>query len=103
MWSCGDSNQETKIWSIQYNNSNLQKYSFFPLAADAMGDLEQKITGYDLWYLKLTVTSRRDQGIGSVERACEIVILRLRTEDGTEGFGEASSWSVFTGTPKCLT
>ena len=65
-----------------------------------MGDLEQKITGYDLWYLKLPVTSRRDHGIGSVEGVCEVVILRLRTEDGTEGFGEASSWSVFTGTPE---
>ena len=65
-----------------------------------MGDLEQKITGYDLWHLKLPVTSRRDHGIGSVEGACEVVILRLRTEDGTEGFGEASSWSVFTGTPE---
>ncbi|MGV6804700.1 MAG: enolase C-terminal domain-like protein [Ruegeria sp.] len=65
-----------------------------------MGDLTQKIVGYDLWYLKLPVTSRRDHGIGSVEGVCEVVVLRLRSEDGTEGFGEASPWSVFTGTPE---
>lgn len=65
-----------------------------------MGDLEQKIIGYDLWHLELPVTSRRDHGIGSVEGVCEVVVLRLRSEDGTEGFGEASPWSVFTGTPE---
>ncbi|WP_050604491.1 enolase C-terminal domain-like protein [Ruegeria sp. 6PALISEP08] len=65
-----------------------------------MSDLSQKITGYDLWHLKLPVNSRRDHGIGSVEGVCEVVILRLTSEDGTQGFGEASPWSVFTGTPE---
>ncbi|MEM9128070.1 MAG: enolase C-terminal domain-like protein, partial [Pseudomonadota bacterium] len=65
-----------------------------------MSDLEQKIIGYDLWHLRLPVTSRRDHGIGSVEGDCEVIVLRLRSEDGTEGFGEASPWSVFTGTPE---
>ncbi len=67
---------------------------------DNMSDLDQKITGFDLWHLKLPVTSRRDHGIGSVAGACEIVVLRLTAEDGSEGFGEASPWSVFTGTPE---
>ncbi len=65
-----------------------------------MGDLRQKIIGYDLWHLELPVTSRRDHGIGSVEGVCEVVILRLTSEDGSVGFGEASPWSVFTGTPE---
>ncbi|WP_299669327.1 enolase C-terminal domain-like protein [uncultured Ruegeria sp.] len=65
-----------------------------------MGDLTQKIIGFDLWHLELPVTSRRDHGIGSVEGVCEVVVLRLRSEDGSEGFGEASPWSVFTGTPE---
>jgi len=65
-----------------------------------MSDLDQKIIGFDLWHLKLPVTSRRDHGIGSVEGACEVVVLRLTAEDGSEGFGEASPWSVFTGTPE---
>ncbi|WP_171128661.1 MULTISPECIES: enolase C-terminal domain-like protein [unclassified Ruegeria] len=65
-----------------------------------MGDLDQKIVGYDLWHLELPVTSRRDHGIGSVEGTCEIVVLRLTSEDGSQGFGEASPWSVFTGSPE---
>ncbi|CUJ87826.1 Muconate cycloisomerase 1 [Ruegeria denitrificans] len=65
-----------------------------------MTDLNQTITGFDLWHLELPVTSRRDHGIGSVEGSCEVVILRLTSESGSEGFGEASPWSVFTGTPE---
>lgn len=65
-----------------------------------MGELSQKIIGYDVWHLELPVTSRRDHGIGSVEGVCEVVILRLTAEDGSTGFGEASPWSVFTGTPE---
>jgi len=65
-----------------------------------MSNLYQKITGFDVWHLALPVTSRRDHGIGSVEGTCEVVILRLTSEDGNEGFGEASPWSVFTGTPE---
>ncbi len=65
-----------------------------------MTDLAQKITGYDLWHLSLPVLSRRDHGIGAVEGACEIVVLRLTAEGGAEGWGEASPWSVFTGSPE---
>ncbi|MDX1742836.1 MAG: enolase C-terminal domain-like protein [Ruegeria sp.] len=65
-----------------------------------MTNLNQTITGFDLWHLELPVRSRRDHGIGSVQGNCEVVILRLTSEDGTEGFGEASPWSVFTGTPE---
>ncbi len=57
----------------------------------------QKITGFDIWHLQLPVNARRDHGIGSVEHVIDIVVLRLSSEDGTQGFGEASSWSVFTG------
>ena len=51
----------------------------------------------DLWHLALPVNARRDHGIGSVEHAVDIVVLRLSAEDGTEGWGEASPWVVFTG------
>ncbi|MBE1285985.1 MAG: muconate cycloisomerase [Rhodobacteraceae bacterium] len=63
-------------------------------------DLNQKITGFDLWHLKLPVVSARDHGIGRVSGSCEIVVLRLTSEGGSEGYGEASPWSVFTGTPE---
>lgn len=65
-----------------------------------MSELDQTISDYDLWHLALPVTSRRDHGIGSVEGTCEVVILRLTSEGGAEGFGEASCWPVFTGSPE---
>ncbi len=63
-------------------------------------ELDQTITGFDVWHLSLPVTSRRDHGIGRVEGACEIVLLRLTAEGGEVGWGEASPWSVFTGSPE---
>jgi muconate cycloisomerase len=59
--------------------------------------LEQRITAMDLWHLALPVNARRDHGIGSVEHAVDIVVLRLACEDGSIGWGEASPWVVFTG------
>ena len=65
-----------------------------------MADLDQKISGFDLWHLALPVTSRRDHGIGTVEHTVEIIVLRLTAEGGETGFGEASPWVVFTGSPE---
>ena len=58
---------------------------------------DEKIVGFDLWHLQLPVNARRDHGIGSVEHKVDIVVLRLTAEGGASGFGEASPWSVFTG------
>ena len=58
---------------------------------------DQIITGFALWHLSLPVNARRDHGIGSVEGAVEIVVLRLTAEGGVSGYGEASPWVVFTG------
>ena len=58
---------------------------------------DQKIVGFDLWHLQLPVNARRDHGIGSVEHKVDIVVLRLTAEGGACGYGEASPWSVFTG------
>lgn len=65
-----------------------------------MSDLSQTITGFDVWHLEVPVVSARDHGIGRVEGSCEVVVLRLTSEGGDQGFGEASPWSVFTGTPE---
>ncbi|MGV6848806.1 MAG: enolase C-terminal domain-like protein [Marinibacterium sp.] len=65
-----------------------------------MGALDQTITGYDLWHLAVPVVSRRDHGIGTVAGTCEVGILRLTAEDGSQGWGEAAPWSVFTGSPE---
>ncbi|RMA43337.1 enolase C-terminal domain-like protein [Rhodophyticola porphyridii] len=62
-----------------------------------MTDQNQIITEFALWHLSLPVNARRDHGIGSVEHAIEIVVLRLGAEGGQYGYGEASPWVVFTG------
>lgn len=60
-------------------------------------NLDQTVTGMTVWHLRMPVLSRRDHGIGSVEGAVDIVVVRLTSEGGEEGYGEASPWSVFTG------
>ena len=57
----------------------------------------EPITRMEVWHLQLPVNARRDHGIGSVVGAVDIVVLGLGVEDGTMGWGEASTWSVFTG------
>ncbi|MCP4383408.1 MAG: muconate cycloisomerase [Hyphomicrobiales bacterium] len=57
----------------------------------------EKITGFAVWHLALPTVSRREHGIGPVEGTVEIVILELTSESGAKGYGEASPWSVFTG------
>ena len=59
--------------------------------------LEQTITAMDVWHLALPVNARRDHGIGTVKDTVDIVVVRLTSEDGSVGWGEASPWSVFTG------
>ena len=58
--------------------------------------IEDLITAMDVWHLSIPVVSRRDHGIGSVAGEIEIVIVRLTSSSGLEGFGR--HWPVFTGT-----
>jgi len=44
------------------------------------------------------VNARRDHGIGSVVGNVDIVVVRVTSESGLQGFGEASPWPVFNGT-----
>lgn len=60
----------------------------------------ETIVNLKLWHLELPVVSRRDHGIGSVGGTVEIIILALIGESGTTGYGEASPWAVFTGSPE---
>jgi muconate cycloisomerase len=70
------------------------------LMHSGLAKLDEKIIALDVWHLALPVNSRRDHGIGTVADAIEIVIVRLTGESGAVGYGEASPWSVFTGTPE---
>ena len=46
------------------------------------------------WPLRM----KRRHGVGDIERSMPGVILKLTTEDGLVGWGEAAPWSVFSGT-----
>ena len=61
-------------------------------------ELSQKIVAMDAWYCKVPVNARRDHGIGSVQGTIDVVVVRLTSESGLHGFGEASPWPVFCGT-----
>ena len=69
-------------------------------ASASIDTIEQKIIAMDIWHLALPVNSRRDHGIGTVADKIEVVIVKLTAENGQTGYGEASPWSVFTGTPE---
>lgn len=56
-----------------------------------------RIREMKVWHVALPVRSRRDHGIGTVEGGVDVVLVRLTSEDGVVGWGEASPWSVFTG------
>jgi len=60
--------------------------------------LTEKIVAMDAWYCKMPVNARRDHGIGSVLGTVDTVVVRLTSESGATGFGEASPWPVFCGT-----
>ncbi len=62
-----------------------------------MHELKEKIIAMDAWHCQLPVNARRDHGIGSVLGTIDIVIIRLTSESGVKGFGEASPWPVFNG------
>ena len=62
-----------------------------------MSPANETIEFFKVRLLALPVVSRRDHGIGSVEGAVRTLLLEIRTSGGAVGFGEASPWSVFTG------
>jgi muconate cycloisomerase len=57
-----------------------------------------KIAGVKVWLLRTPIKMRRRHGVGDIEAVMPSVILRLSTDDGITGYGEASPWAVFTGT-----
>src|SRR5689334_9863251 len=57
-----------------------------------------KITGLDVWLVSWPLKMKRRHGVGDIERAMGGVIVKLTTDAGLVGWGEAAPWSVFTGT-----
>ncbi len=56
------------------------------------------ITKAEVFILPLGVRAVRAHGIGEVAGHIDTVLLRLESESGHVGWGEAAPWAVFTGT-----
>jgi muconate cycloisomerase len=57
-----------------------------------------KISGLEVWHVSWPLKMKRRHGVGDIERAMGGVIVKLTTDAGLVGWGEAAPWSVFTGT-----
>ncbi len=60
------------------------------------GDL--KITTLDVHLVSWPLKMKRRHGVGDIERAMPGVIVKIATDGGLVGWGEAAPWAVFTGT-----
>ena len=56
------------------------------------------ITGLAVHTVRLPVRARRRQGSGDATPEAEVVVVRIDTDAGIHGWGEAAPWAVFTGT-----
>ena len=56
------------------------------------------IAKLDVFVVPLEVSARRAHGIGEVAGTVDTVLLRLESESGHAGWGEAAPWAPFTGT-----
>ena len=56
------------------------------------------ITGLSVFTVRIPVRSVRRQGSGDVTGEVEVVVIRIDTDAGIHGWGEAAPWPVFTGT-----
>jgi len=61
-----------------------------------MGDLA--ITGLEVALVSWPLKMKRRHGVGDIERAMPGAIVKLTTDAGITGWGEAAPWAVFTGT-----
>jgi muconate cycloisomerase len=61
-----------------------------------MSDL--RITGIAVDVVRWPLKMKRRHGVGDIEESMPGVIVKIATDAGIVGFGEAAPWSVFTGT-----
>lgn len=57
-----------------------------------------KITAMTVTLVQWPLKMKRSHGIGSIETRMGGVVLRLDTDRGLVGWGEAAPWSAFSGT-----
>lgn len=61
---------------------------------------EARVIGAEVFRIGHPVRAVRAHGIGNIETAFETVIFRLEDEAGRVGWGEATPWAPFAGTPE---
>lgn len=61
-----------------------------------MSDL--RITGIGIDVVRWPLKMKRRHGVGDIDESMPGTIVKITTDGGIEGWGEASPWSVFTGT-----
>jgi len=59
---------------------------------------ELRITGISVDLVRWPLKMKRRHGVGDIEGSMPGVIVKISTNAGIVGWGEASPWSVFTGT-----
>ena len=57
-----------------------------------------EIIGLTLWMVENRIAMTRSQGIGSIAGSVKRILLRIDTDGGPSGYGEAAPWAVFSGT-----
>lgn len=57
-----------------------------------------KAIAMTLWVVENRIAMKRSQGVGSISGTNRRIIIRIDTDGGPSGFGEAAPWSVFSGT-----
>lgn len=60
--------------------------------------MDVRITGMDVHLVSWPLKMKRRHGVGDIEQSMPGVIVKLTTDSGIVGWGEAAPWSVFTGT-----
>src|SRR6185369_7819200 len=59
---------------------------------------ELRITGVGVDVVRWPLKMKRRHGVGDIEESMPGAIVKISTDAGITGFGEAAPWSVFTGT-----
>src|SRR5262249_61093587 len=59
---------------------------------------ELRITGISVDLVRWPLKMKRRHGVGDIEGSMPGVIVKISTNAGIVGWGEASPWSAFTGT-----
>ena len=55
-------------------------------------------TSMTLWVIENQIAMKRCQGVGSIANKNKRIIIRIDTDSGLSGYGEAAPWAVFSGT-----